>query len=175
MKNMSSGKKSQLSQVQGKDEPKYPIYPEIKESKVGGFGASLGEEHLDRDLLVFVGFGEMEAEVLMVESEKRGHPLGANDMGAERNPLRESSNNSLPREEKKVTCVTAALLNISKALLNCIDTKTRPKGSGMDNEPDLRRLPNGQAHMQRDPLEERSSASVDMQTNKGGDVPNPSN
>ena len=64
--------------------------------------------------MVFVGFGEMEAEVLMVESEKRGHPLGANDMGAERNPLRESSNNSLPREEKKVTCVATASLTSLK-------------------------------------------------------------
>ena len=52
--------------------------------------------------------------MLMVESEKRGHPLGANDMGAERNPLRESSNNSLPREEKKVTCVATASLTSLK-------------------------------------------------------------
>lgn len=63
---MSPRNKSQLSEVQGKDKPKYPIYPEIKEFKARGSRASLGEEHLDHDILVSVGLREMEAEVPMV-------------------------------------------------------------------------------------------------------------
>lgn len=51
-------------------------------------------------------------------------------MGAKRTSLRESSNNSLPREEKNVSCVEVAVLNISKAPLNRIQYSTKREWDG---------------------------------------------